>query len=379
MILPLAVALVAASPMAPADEEGCRRCDHRGVVACPEHDDEMLEAEKHVLFCSVAARCETCLGALVIDCKHCDGGPESARIEERRAEIRAWLAGSEVERHFERPVMRCETKHFELVFDLQEKVREGRKKVDPHVLMHRVADDTSHVAEKVVEHFGVGEDDIFAKMRMWMWEEPSDHASALETFLQSSATGDFKLLGRDPVFSVWKEPGLFATVSAVRSVFTHNAGHMLVSNLFRERDIGVIGGGWFDAGVGHWYEYDRFEESVNYCIEEASIASNFANGVWKAAMRKLVDSTDERLVPPLLDVPTTSMSAKEQAVCWSFYDWLVVEKRDALRPMLRDLKQERETREIFTEHLGMGVLAAEDAWREWVLETYPKREKRRRR
>ncbi|MEM9378634.1 MAG: hypothetical protein AAGB93_01705 [Planctomycetota bacterium] len=360
-------------------QEGCRRCDHRGVVPCKRHSDEIHEAETRVLFCSVVAGCEDCAGSLVVDCRHCDGGPDNAAMEARRAEVAKWMEASPIERHFGRSVPRCETDHFELVVDLTDKLKEGRKKVDPHTLMHRIADDTSHVGRRVTEHYEVVEDDLFAKMRMWIWKEPSDHASAVEAFMQTSARGDFKLLGKDPVFSVWQEPGLFASVGQIRTVFTHNAGHMLISNLFRERDVGAIGGGWLDAGAGHWYEYDRFDSSVNYCIEEATAASSYANGVWRAAMRRMLADDDEPRIAALLDVPTTAMNVEQQAVCWSFYDWLVANHREKLRPILRDLKQRKPTRDVLKEHIGLGVLAAEEAWRAWVAETYPKKEKRRRR
>ena len=69
--------LVLGAGLSPQDE-GCKRCDHRGVVACPRHDGEMRAHEAHVLFCSVAAACADCGGALVVDCERCEGGPDNA-------------------------------------------------------------------------------------------------------------------------------------------------------------------------------------------------------------------------------------------------------------------------------------------------------------
>lgn len=331
------------------------------------------------MFCSLAAHCEDCAGALFIDCKHCDGGPKNAEVEARRAEIAKWMEANPVEAHFGRKVARCETHRFEIVLDLQKTLKDGRKKVDPHLLMHMVADDCEHVSGRILEHYETDEEkEIFAKMRMWMWQSSEDHVSAVETFMRISARGDFKMLGKAPVFSVWLEPGLFSTVSGIRTVFAHNAGHMILSNMYRERDVGPIGGGWFDAGAGHWYEYDRFERSVNYCTEEATARTSFANGVWKAAMKKLLARTDDPQIPSLLNVPTTAMTVQQQAVCWSFYDWLVAEHRKSLRPILRGLKQKTPTRDLLKSELGLTVLQAEEAWRAWVDSTYPDREKKRR-
>ncbi len=370
---------ISAALTAPSAQEGCRRCDKRGVVPCGKHSEEILAAEGRVHFCSVVAGCKECGGALVVDCKRCEGGPENAAMEARRVAVAEWMKQNEIEAHFGRPVARCETDHCELVFDLKGSFKVGRTKIDAHELMHLVADDTSHVCQRVVEHHGVEEEDIFAKMRMWIWESADDHKSAVETFMHTSARGDFKMLGKDPVFSVWREPGLFSSPGAIRTVFTHNVGHMMISNMFRERDVGPIGGGWYDAGAGHWYEYDRFDSSVQYCIEEATALSSFADGVWRAAMRKLVARSDEPLLPPLLDVPTTAMNVQQQAICWSFYDWIVANHQDKMRLVLRDLKQKKPTREVMREHFGVGVLQAEEAWKQWVLDTYPTREKKKRR
>ena len=41
------------------------------------------------------------------------------------------------------------------------------------------------------------------------------------------------------------------------------------------------------------------------------------------------------------------------------------------------LKQKTDARELLKEHLGMSLLKAEEAWREWVSNTYPKKEKTR--
>lgn len=348
---------------------------------CPKHDAAMREAEGRVHFCSVAAACEKCAGTLVVDCDRCEGGPESAAAEKRRKAIEDWMANSRVAQHFQRNVPRCETERFELVMDVSGKFKVGRNKIDGHTLMHLVADDTTFVEEHVREHFEVQpEEDYFSKMRMWMWATAEDHSEAVKVFMGTSARGDFKLLGKDPVFAVWQEPGMFATAQGIRSVFTHNAGHMLVSNLFRELDVSPHGGGWMDAGVGHWYEYARFDRSVNYCMEEASLLEDFSNGVWKAAMRKMCASAESKgqtLVVPVLGKITTSMSAREQAVCWSFFDWIVATKPGALRPILVGLKKKKENRDLFKEFLGVSVLDAEELWRAWVLSTYPPKEKRR--
>ena len=356
----------------PAQDGGCRRCEHRGVVTCKKHDKEILEYEKRVLFCSEVAACSDCGGSLVIDCKHCEGGPDNAGMDARRAACQAWLRKDPLGGHLGRHVRHCDTEHFQLVVEAGT-LKDGRKKVDPHVLMHRVADDCEHVAARINAHYGIGRKDYPDAMRMWIWSRSDDHSSVMQEFLHSSSTGDFKMLGKEPVFSVWTEPGMFSTVPAVRSLFTHNAGHMLLSNVFGQLWVGDLGGGWFDAGAGHWYEYDRFQRSVQYCIEEATAESSYHQGVWRAPIRKWLDREKEPVLPRLMPKNTGAMEVTEQALCWSFYDYLLARHPQKLRPVLEGLKAGKSGNKALEDALGVNVLGLERDWRAYVAKVYPKK------
>lgn len=371
------------------DGEGCRRCDHRGVVPCTSHTKEILEHEPEVLFCSVAAACEDCAGALLIDCKHCKGGPDDHVIPERQAEVAAWMAKQPMAEFLGRPVPAVELPHIQLVIDTGP-LKRGKKMIDGHVIMHRVARDLNEVTRLLGEHYVLKGSEAFAalqesgdssaanqfkrdysnKMRMWIWNDPADHQKVMREFLSSTSTGDFKLLGRAPVFSVWTERE-FKTEPGVRRLFTHTAPHMLLSNLYQPLWTGDTGGGWFDAGSAHWYEYKIHELSVNYCIEEATLPLDFNGGVWRAPIRKWLKRVEEPFLPKLLPKNTGAMELPEQALCWSFYDWLVAEHVDALPKLQQGLKRKESSRDLLKETLGMPVLRIEEAWRAWVNETYP--------
>ena len=152
LALALALSATLAAP-ARADDDGCRRCDKRGVVACPEHDEEMLEFESHVQFCSVVAACPTCVGALLIDCKYCKGGPDSPKIAERQAAVAEWMRYDPMSAFLERPVPHVETKQFQLVVDTGP-LKNGKKTFDGHKILLLVADDVEAVNTLVAEHFG---------------------------------------------------------------------------------------------------------------------------------------------------------------------------------------------------------------------------------
>ncbi len=384
-VLSCLFSLVLCAPL-PVDGEGCRKCEHRGVLLCSNHTEEIHTYEKDVLFCSTVAACEDCAGALLVDCPKCDGGPDDHLIAPRQKEVADWMATHELSKFMERPLPMVETDRYQLLIDTGPLKLNKRKSMDGHLLMHLVARDVMEVERLVAEHYGLvdqsaaveGETALEAsmrrnysnKMRMWFWSTLEDHQKVMRKYMGNSSTGDFKLLGGRPVFSAWTEKEM-ATVRGVRSACTHNAAHMLISNLRKPLWVGDIGGGWFDAGSGHWYEYEIHGRSTNYCIEEATVPLEYHGGVWRVALRKWIMKEDTYFLPRLMPMNTGAMTLPEQAICWSFYEWLVLNHQPALPKILEGLKAKQETRAVLKETLGMTVMQAEDAWRAWVVECYP--------
>jgi len=377
LVLALLLALVLLTPPAGA-QYSCPNCLHRGYLACKEHvevppEEETPSAENPLLYCAWAASCAKCEGTLWVDCGRCSEGELTKSVEERRRLIRHWMESSPLERVLGRPVMRLDTNRFALAIDVAE-LPDGertKKKASGHDLAHRLARDLEWTAARVAEHFQITELDYRAKMRMWLWPTLETHQKAQEHFQGTLTTGDFKMLGRDPVYSVWLDPPNFDTVPRVRMNFVHNAGHMLLSNAFRPVWVGDIGGGWLDEGLGHWYEYARFGRTQNYCTEEASLADGWENGQWRAPVRRRIERAKDRLLPALLPQRTGQMPAPDHALAWSFYDYLLAAHPGKVRGLMEDLKEKKEARAALSERLGMDLFALEDAWRAWVAETYP--------
>lgn len=356
-------------------ERNCPSCLSQGVLPCKAHVEVTLEEEEctpenGLEFCSWFAACTLCGGTGLIDCGRCPGGERSEATAKRRETVQRWLQPSALEQALGRSVGRIQTSHHEIVVEVPV-LPEGKKKVKAHAMAHRLAADLEHVARRIEAHYAMTDDDYRARMRMWIWDDLATHKKVMEKFLGTITEGDFKMLGRDPVFSVWDEPGLFDTVEGVRMVFAHNTAHMLLSNAFEPTWVGDIGGGWFDAGAGHWYEYERFGRTLNYCLEESTLAENYENGRWRAAVRKRLERSKDPVLPGLLPQRTGQMSAAEHALCWSFYDWLVTAHPGKVRPMLAALKKKTAPREIFQSQFQKDVFEVEAEWRAWVGLTYP--------
>jgi hypothetical protein len=377
-LLSIVVFALAALATPAGAQLSCPNCLHRGVLACKEHlevpiEEEMPSEENPIAYCSWAANCPKCAGTLWVDCPRCDFGERTKEVEERGRVIRSWMETSTLERALARSVPRLETRRFALVLDVESLPDDdkGKKRSSGHVLAHKLARDLEWVAARVAEHYQMTEPDYRAKMRLWLWPTLAAHQKAQEHFQGTLTTGDFKLLGRDPVLSVWTEPPHFDTAPKVRALFVHNAAHMLLSNAFRPEWVGDIGGGWLDAGLGHWYEYAYFGLTVNYCTEESSLADGYEGGRWRAPVRRRLEKEKDPFLPTLFGKRTGQMSTAEHALCWSFYDYLLAAHPGAVRKLLIDLKQKKSARDVLKEHTGLDLFAAEEAWRAWVSENYP--------
>lgn len=379
--MPLVACLLGLAALAAQDPAGCRRCDHRGVQDCPRHEAELLELERGVGFCAAAARCADCGGALLVPCARCEGGPETAAMTARRAEVAAWLAREDpLEKFCARPLVRIETPHFAFVEDVAS-LRRGKQEIDGHLFLHLLARDAEHAAALIGQHYSPGPKDYRARMRLWFWGDGEDHERIMRNFLHSGSSGDFKMLGHQPLFSVWTHDRTFlGDEPTLRSLGVHNGVHMLLSNLYAEVWIGDQQAGWLDSGSAHWYEEKIFGRVQHYCIDEVTIPPDWNGGRWRAALRELLErKSTGTLLPDLLKLQTGEMTPEQQALCWSIYDWIVATRPDALAGLLRGAKQRQPAREMFSALLELPLLEAEPAWRAWVGENYPRQEPKPRR
>lgn len=376
----LILALFAQSPET-EPLEGCKRCDYRGVQDCKKHKKDVLELVRAIPFCSLTATCEECSGTLLIPCHRCDGGPETKAREERAAEIQAWWQKEHpLEKLFGRKLMRAELEQFDLVFDVEE-LRNGKKKSDGRLFFLHLAHDIQKATDMLNQHFGSTPMDYRGKERMWFWDKAENHKKVMVDFLYSSSEGDYKMLGKDPTFSVHTHDRTFqGDAEDIHSLGIHNAVHLLLSNLDLENWIGDQGGGWFDAGAAHWYEEKFFDRCIQYCIDEATIPPNYHNGEWRPPLYKLVKKQNKGLLPDLFNQHTGTLTEEQHAISWSVYDWMVAMHPDKLRDFLQGYKRKTHSRELFKKILDLDIIEVEQQWRAWVEEHYkPKPGKKRRR
>lgn len=352
--------------------DGCQVCHLTGVKKCKVHPSSLAEAEAGVIYCSVATSCEACSGALLVDCKRCSGGPGNVEMETRQLRS-ARFKGSPTpaENLFERELVRVVTAHFDIIIDC-EKIKDGSRRMSAHEVAHALATEAEKAAVLLDEQFGAKLHHYSRRSRIWFWGNPKDHLLVNQKILGTNDPGAFKLFGPDPAYSAWtKERGLENKGMLIVSNGVHIGVHLLLSNLFQNQWIGNFKAGWFDVGAAHYYENLRFQQVTTYCIDEADANLDYENGRWHVPVRKYLTKNKKSLLPSLLSKISGTMWDEEHALAWSLYDWVATMHPKALKPLLVGYKERKETRDLFKEHLGMTVKQVEEAWRAWVLDTYP--------
>ena len=371
-ILLLAAALF--SPQVDSDTigTGCEYCKNRGVKLCDNHDKRLLPLEEQVLYCSIAASCEDCSGALLVDCVRCNGGPDNALLERRLLRFERFAnSPAGPENLFQRPLTRVVSEHFDLIIDV-EKLKDGSRKMNAHQVAHAMAVELEKAAALLNQDFQVESHQTAKRSRIWYWGDLKDHRRVNLELLKSKTDQGMSMYGVAPATSAWAgSTGLQFKALPIVSNAVHKGTHLRLSNLFRTEWIGNKKAGWFDVGAAHYYEDRIFQRISTYCIDEANSDLDYEGGKWHVAMRRYLAKHKESLLPELLSQISGTLREEQHAVAWCLFDYVVSVHPEALKPMLLGFKDREQSRDLFREHLGMSVLEVERAWRAWVADTYP--------
>lgn len=377
MRLVILLLLGLSAPLAAQQEKddigsGCKICHLTGVKPCEKHPKKLVEAEDMAVYCSVAASCEDCGGALLVDCKHCDGGPGNIEMAKRRSKAERFRDQPvPAEELFERPLARVVTDHFDIIIDAH-KLKDGSKRMNAHEVAHALGIEGEKAAVMLDEHLGAKLHHYQRRSRLWFWGDQKDHHLVNQKVLGTNDPGAFKLFGPDPAYSAWTgEEGMKNAALDVVSNGVHVGTHLLMSNVFRTQWIGNKKAGWFDVGAAHWYEDALFLRIGTYCIDEADARLDWEGGKWRTPVKKYLMKNRQSLLPALMQKISGTLWGEEHALSWSVYDWLVAHHPEAVKPLLLGYKDGVETRDLFKRHLDMTILDVERAWREWVATTYP--------
>ncbi len=144
---------------------------------------------------------------------------------------------------------------------------------------------------------------------------------------------------------------------------------------------------WFTYGLSHWYGRRVDPRWSDWGAGGPSNPEEDSNWIWEPRVRGLVKNeaclTWEEMMAWR---EPQDVDARDHMIAWSRVDWILDQKAESLRPLLLALSErlpgegdarakasvEQQTR-AFAEVLHAKPAELDEAWREWVLRTYPKK------
>ncbi|MFY9344630.1 MAG: hypothetical protein WAT39_19210 [Planctomycetota bacterium] len=368
-------------PPAPAGANpsgSCRGCLTHGSNACRLHGKDLgPEAAPFVLHCSAATECKACGGALAVDCRQCANQPVEDNLLNRQRLAREWLAGrrTAIDALTARePFAHLSTTHFELAFACKPAMV-GKEKIDQHARMHLYGQRLEELRTVFLQTFELPAEDLPDRCTIAMSEEAKDHAilGPRLTGLGTQNSVGLKLMGPEFVYSMWCDKRSLPDDEAVHRNVVHNVTHLLLSQMRPMLFLGNKQHGWVDEGVAHWFEDKLVGKCTNFCFEEILMqqVASFKGGKWRPAVRKLVDEGKAPSFAALSDRNTDQLGYVEHAFAFAYVDFLLAVHGGAkFRDFVRQLKNDRPTREVLPVVYGYNPLSIDAAFLPWVKANY---------
>lgn len=366
----------------PASHVPCRFCESRGEKPCKRHRG-LLEAEREVEFCSEAAACRACHGALTVDCKICRNEPVERARAERIEKARVWLAGrrERVDAVTKgRGIVHVRSAHVDLAFSIRP-LTVGRRKLSTHELAHLYVRRIEDLRRRFLETFGLGERDFSARLEIYMFADRRDHRLLAPRVAGGGGGGvGMKLMGASAVYCMYHERRSMPGDEELWRTVAHNVAHLLLGNMHPAVWIGNRGHGWVDAGVAHWFEDLLTGRCATFCYEEVGLSpgAGYRSGRWRVAVRKLAEARKLASFVEVSGRNTDQLSMPEHAQAFAYVDFLLTRcGGEKFAALVRRLKEKRPLREALPETCGLTVLGFDEAFRAWVRANYPLQERGR--
>jgi hypothetical protein len=379
--LALALLLVGGAPAAqqPDAPVTCRNCNNKGSFPCTKHGKDLgPEGDPVVHWCSVAAECKACGGALAVDCKQCrrpdvEGAlVERQRllhdlIEQRRKNVDDAIGN--------RTLVHIETTHCDFVCGVKP-LTVGKVKLDTHAVAHLYAQRIEALRSLFLTTLELKDEDLPGRLRVYMFKEQKEHGviGPRETGMGSATSVGLKQMGPEFVYSMWQDMRALQSDEALHRNIVHNVTHLLLSQMLPMQWIGNRKHGWVDEGLAHWFEDKVTGRCLNYCYEEVLTMPGLSwkNGVWRGPVRKLLEDGALPSFATLATHNTDQLVFEEHAAAFAYVDFLLTAHGGAhFRDYIRAIKNGQATRDALQAVYQWNPITIEEPFQAWVRANYP--------
>jgi hypothetical protein len=382
VLLPALLGWLCAMAPARAQDPACHECGGDGRIDCSKHGKSWLEKERAVRFCSVAAQCKACGGALEVACKQCRSADVEKALQARRDLVRSWrdnLRTTVDDLAKGDPMQHLCTEHFDLSFGI-EKLTVGRDKLDTHAAMHLYGERLEALRALVLQTLALEEKDFTSRLRVFVCRDQLQSANLAPHVtgiggLQAVGT---KLMGVETVYCMWMNPRQLLDDEGLHRNLVHCTTHLILSNMALCGEFGKPGNGWVAEGIASWFEDKICGKCTNYCFEEVLTQNNstFKSGRWRVPVRKLAEEGKLVSLASLAGKNYDQLEFPiENMMSFAMVDYLLtVHGGTKMRDFLRLLKDKQAMRDAMQSVYGMNPLTFDTQFDTWVKATYPQQD-----
>jgi len=129
---------------------------------------------------------------------------------------------------------------------------------------------------------------------------------------------------------------------------------------------------WLHEGFGHTFERKEYDGFNSFCYDEGGRAQFWEGKKWKQRLKKMVASGKVSPFPAYYQkIEVGELLPEEHGQCWSLVSWLIETDPKKFRAFVNLIKARKTQDEALQQVYGWSVLQLDEAWRAYVLKTYP--------
>lgn len=288
------------------------------------------------------------------------------------------------QRFFKKPddVVVVYNRHFYLVTDIggvKVKMKGGSYRVfSTHEYAHLMLERAETARKEFVQHFG-DHLKLSKPVGIFLPERERDAANIQATYMSSAKTNqiyggsDRNGPGDGMCFNGFCMAGQKAQPDDQLHVsMRHMIGHSLISCwVVVDPDVRALPK-WLFEGVGHWLAklQERFKDEGTWCSQEGTAytsgTKNWPSDVAKLASDPKLEPIEKLFGRTAVGISKDQLGVDEQKRSWSYLDLCLREWREPFVAMLTEIRQKKEPRDAFMQHLQCTPEIFDERWKERV-------------
>lgn len=355
----------------------CSKCKSTGKLDNPLADEKWKKLEANCLHCSVRiARDKVGAGLATIPCAGCPSvevaKPFADDFEKQAKVQRDWLEErTKIDRTLKprQPFVHVETEHFQIVWGIDKVVLPDKTTYDAHAAAHLYANRMEEFYAWFQKLLNTNDKEARnTKHQLFLLGDERTLVQAGIEYASINTDRAGRVVGDPSILTTWWNRSTFKSDASFHQHVVHHVTHLL-SGVFHLKVWLADDAGWLEEGLAHVAEMELFNRSGNSCNTEGS-EEDMSDDDWQPVTRKLAAAGKTTPFAQLMNKKAHMLDAQDHYLAWSYTDFLYRRKPEALRELIKQLKEKKLQRDALREIYGLTTIGIDEEWRAFVLANY---------